>query len=75
MSSMTLFFSILISFISIRGFRFKVTENGLELRNTQSFIWLLLLLAFTYVIYKSLQDKDKRLKIFAVLFGLIVSIF
>lgn len=75
MNSMTLFLSILISFLSVRGFRFKVTENGLELRNTQSFTWLLLLLAFTYVVYKSLQDKEKQLKLYAALFSLIVSIF
>ena len=71
---MTLFVSLLISFITIRGFRFTITENGLTMQNTLSFIWLPVLLFLVHVLSLSLKERNSRLKIFAVLFSVITGV-
>ena len=70
---MSLFFSIILSLIAVFGFRYNVTEEGLTLRNTESFIWLILLIFFVWVIDRSLREKDKALICCSALFGIITS--
>ncbi len=70
-----LLFSILIGFITIRGFRFELTNEGLALGNTQSFAWLPVFLFFVWVIYRSIRDSDRKLKIFSGAFGIIIGTF
>ena len=72
---MTLFFSLLISFLAVRGFRFEFTRTGLVLRNTESFVWLLLMLFFCRICLKSLEEPDRRLKKYALLYGLVIAVF
>ena len=69
------FFSILVSFLTIRGFRFELTEDGLALANTQNFAWLPVFLFFVWVIYRNFNDTDRRLKFFSGVFGLIICTF
>ena len=71
---MTLLTAILISFIAVRGFRYTVTEEILSAVNTESFIWLLLLLFFIWVIDRSLREKDKALILYSALFGIIIAL-
>ena len=65
--------SLLISFSAIYGFRYSITEAGLIMQNTLSFIWLPVMLFFAFVIDKSLKEKNSRLKIFAALFAVITA--
>lgn len=72
---MSLLISLLISFLAVRGFRFDMTRTGLVLRNTESFVWLLLLLFFCWVCVKSWKDPDRRLKRCAALYGILIAVF
>ena len=72
---MELFFSIILSFLAVRGFRYTVTEEILSPVNTESFIWLLLLLLFIWVINRSFREKDKALILYSALFGIIIALF
>ena len=72
---MTLAFSLLLAFIAVCGFRMELTTDYLALVNTESFIWLLVFLFFARVIYLSIREKDKRLKIFASGFAVITAAF
>ena len=72
---MTLAFSLLLAFIAVCGFRMELTTDYLVLINTESFIWLLVFLFFARVIYLSIREKDKRLKIFASGFAVITAAF
>ena len=72
---MELFFSIILSFLAVRGFRYTVTEEILSPVNTESFIWLLLLLIFIWVINRSFREKDKALILYCALFGIIIALF
>ena len=72
---MELFFSIILSFLAVRGFRYTVTEEILSPVNTESFIWLLLLLFFIWVLNRSLREKDKALILYSALFGIIIALF
>ena len=67
---MELFFSIILGFLAVRGFRYTVTEEILSPVNTESFIWLLLLLFFIWVIDRSFRAKDKALILYSALFGI-----
>lgn len=75
MELMTLFFSLLISFLAVRGFRFEFGAKVLVLRNTESFVWLLLFLFFTRFFIKSIRCPNRRLKIYSLLFGIIIGLF
>ena len=59
---MSVIIALLISFIAVRGFRFEFGAKELVLRNTESFIWLLLFLFFICVFVRSFQTKNRRLK-------------
>ena len=72
---MTLFFSLLLGFLAVRGFRFEVTETGFLLRNTESFLWLLLLVFFVTVLQSSIRESDRRLKVYAALYSFLISVF
>lgn len=72
---MTLAFSLLLAFLAVCGFRMELTTDYLALVNTESFIWLLVFLFFARVIYLSIREKDKRLKIFAAVFAVISAVF
>ena len=72
---MKLAFSLLLAFIAVCGFRMELTTDYLALVNTESFIWLLVFLFFARVIYLSIREKDKRLKIFAAVFAVISAVF
>ena len=67
--------AILISFLAVRGFRFDITHEGFELANAESFIWLLLMLFFVWVIIRSSRETDKRLKAYSALFSLLIALF
>ncbi len=67
--------AILISFLAVRGFRFDITHKGFELANAESFIWLLLMLFFVWVIIRSSKETDKRLKTYSALFSLLIALF
>lgn len=69
------FASLLIGLAAVRGFRYTVTEGGLALVNTESFLWVPALLFFVCVLYMSFREKDRRLKGSAILFGLITGVF
>ncbi len=72
---MALTISVILSFFAVRGFRFEITEEGLVLRNTETFLWLLLFVLFSYVLYRSFKDPDRHRKGYSLLFGVIVSLF
>lgn len=72
---MLLFAALLISFLTVRGFRCKITGEGLIVRNTESFLWLVLLLLFAFVIRRIIAEKDRRRQRYALLFGIITAIF
>lgn len=67
--------AIMISFLAVRGFRFNITVNGFELVNTESFIWLLLMIFFVCVIIRSSKETDKRLKAYSALFSILIALF
>ena len=72
---MELFLTLLLSFFAARGFRYHITNEGLVMRNTESFLWLILMLFFAWVIRQSFRSKDKRLIGFSALFGIIIASF
>ena len=72
---MTLFVSLLISFLAVRGFRFEMTRTGLALRNTESFVWLLVFLFFCWICVKSRKNPDRRLICFAAVYGILIAMF
>ena len=72
---MTLAAAILISFLAVRGFRLDITATGFSLNNTESFIWLLLMLFFVWVITRSRRETDKRLKLYSALYSLLIALF
>ena len=72
---MTLFFSLIISFLTIHGFRFSITENGYQSQNLESFVWLLLFLFFAWFIANFIRESNRRLKVYSVIFGLIIAVF
>lgn len=67
--------SFLLSFLAVRGFRFSVTPNGFSLRNTESFDWLLIFIFFTWALYVIFKEPDKRIKKYAALFSVCVTVF
>ena len=67
--------AILVSFLAVRGFRFDITFSGFELVNTESFIWLLLMIFFICVIIRSRKETDKRLKAYSALFSILIALF
>ena len=72
---MVLALSLLLAFIAVCGFRMELTTNYLVLGNTESFTWLLVFLFFTWVIYQSIREKDKKLKLCAALFAVTAALF
>lgn len=72
---MTLLTALFISFIAIRGFRFEFGAKELVLRNTESFIWLLLFLFFTWFFTRNFQTKNRRLKLYAALCAAVIAFF
>ena len=71
---MELIFSLILSFFAVRGFRYTVTEEGLTPVNTESFLWLPLLLFFVWVIRRSLREKDRARILCSALFGVITAL-
>ena len=72
---MQLIFAIVMSFLAVRGFRYDLTGDGLVLRNTLRFDWLLLFLFLLIILYRSFRDPDRRLKGFSALFAGITAVF
>ena len=72
---MSVIIALLISFIAVRGFRFEFGAKELVLRNTESFIWLLLFLFFICVFVRSFQTKNRRLKLYAALCAAVIALF
>lgn len=72
---MRLFLTVILSFFAVRGFRYTITDEGLVMRNMESFLWVLLLLFFSWVIHQSFRKKDKRLSACSALFGIIIAVF
>lgn len=72
---MYLFIEIIAALFGARGFRYMVTENGMVMRNTESFLWLVVMFFFICVIDLSLREKNKRLSCFSALFGIICAVF
>ena len=66
--------SLILSFFAVRGFRYTVTEEGLSPVNTESFLWLPLLLFFVWVIQRSLREKNTARIMYSALFGIIIAI-
>lgn len=71
---MELILSLILSFFAVRGFRYTITEEGLSPVNTESFLWLPLLLFFIWVVQRILQGKDRKLILCSALFGVIIAI-
>ena len=67
--------SLILSFFSIRGFRYLLTDDGLTAVNTESFFWLLLFLFFAAVFSRAMHDPDRRLKGYSILFGVLIALF
>lgn len=67
--------SILLSLITIRGFRYTPTEDGLVLAGTPVFLKVLLPLILIPILYLSFRDPDRRLKAHAGAFGAIAGLF
>ncbi len=72
---MTLTLSLIISFFVIRGFRFEFGAKVLVLRNTESFIWLLLFVCFAWFFNNNFSHPNRRLKRYAVFFALVIAFF
>ena len=75
MIGMELILSLILSFFAVRGFRYTVTGEGLSPVNTESFLWLPLLLFFVWVIQRSIREKDRKLTLCSALFGIVIAIF
>ena len=72
---MTLAIALIISFLTVRGFRFEFGAKVLVLRNTESFVWLLIFLFFTAFFYTSLSNKNRRLKRYAAIFAILIAFY
>ena len=75
MIGMELVLSFIISFFAVRGFRYTVTADGLSMANMESFLWLVLMLFFVWVMDLSFKEKDRRLIAYAALFGAVTAVF
>ena len=72
---MALFFSLILSYAAVRGFRFRITETGFSPVNLESFNWLIFFIIFTVILYQSIVEKDRRLKVYASAFSVIIAVF
>lgn len=72
---MELILSLIFSFFAVRGFRYTLTGDGLTMANMESFLWLLLMLFFVWVMKLSCKEKDRRLIAYSALFGVIIASF
>ena len=67
--------SVILAFFAVRGFRYKITDDGFVQENAKSFFWLILMVFFVWVIYQSLKEHDKRLIRCSAFFGVVLSVF
>ena len=72
---MALIISILLSLITIRGFRYIPSEDGLVSADVTMFGKTLILLILIPILYRSGKDPDRRLKAHAGAFGIITAVF
>ncbi len=72
---MSLLVSILLSLLSVRGFRYTLTEEGLVPSGMPAALKILLFLLQFLILYQIVRDPDRRLKVCAGMFGLITGIF
>ncbi len=72
---MSIIASILLSLISIRGFRYTPSEEGLVPANVHIAVRVLLFAVQALILYRSFRDPDRRLKAHAGAFGLITGAF
>ena len=72
---MALFLSLILSFVTVRGFRFAISADYLEPVDLYSFGWVLLFFFLVWALHRVITQKDKRLIIHAAVFALIISTF
>ncbi len=71
---MTLILSIILSLITIRGFRYIPSEDGLVSADVPMIGKILILLILLPILYRSGKDPDSRLKTHAGAFGIITAV-
>ena len=64
---------LLISYITVRGFQFRLTGQGLIIADTRSFEWLLLFLFILWTLSRSAAEKDRRLKGYGMVLSVIIA--